>query len=164
MAETQRRPVPRNDAGEFDTALAFLSFARECVVKKTDGLSEEQLRRVLVGSGTTLLGLVHHLTLAERLWFGYHVAGRESDDPGDVDMYVPADRKPEQVLADYRATVEASDDAIRAAGDPAKPVAIPVQGTFHSLRWVIAHMTSETVRHAGHADILREQIDGATGR
>jgi hypothetical protein len=164
MAETQRRPVPRNDAGELDTALAFLSFARECVVKKTEGLSEEQLRRVLVESGTTLLGLVHHLTLAERLWFGYHVAGRESDEPGDVDMDVPPERTPEQVLADYRAAVEASDEAVRAVGDLEKPMAIPIQGKLYSLRWVVAHMTSETARHAGHADILREQIDGTTGR
>lgn len=164
MAETQRRPVPRNDAGELDTALAFLSFARECVVKKTDGLSEEQLRRVLVESGTTLLGLVHHLTLAERYWFGYHVAGRESDDPGEVDMAVPPERRPEEVLAGYRAAIEASDEAIRAVGDLQKPVAIPVGDKLHSVRWVVAHMTSETARHAGHADILREQIDGTTGR
>ena len=164
MAETQRRPVPRNDAGELDTALAFLSFARECVVKKTDGLSEEQLRRVLVESGTTLLGLVRHLTLAERLWFGYHVAGRVEDEPGDVGMEAPRELTPEQVLADYRAAVEVSDDAVRAVGDLDKPVAIAVQGRFHTVRWVVAHMTSETARHAGHADILREQIDGTTGR
>jgi hypothetical protein len=164
MAETQRSPVPRNDDGELDTALAFLTFARECVVKKTEGLTEEQLRRVLVDSGTTLLGLVHHLTLAERLWFGYYVAGRQEDDPGDVDMHVPQDRSPEQVLADYRLSIEASDAAIRSVGDLARPVAVPVAGTYHSLRWVVAHMTSETARHAGHADILREQIDGTTGR
>lgn len=164
MFETQRRPVPRNDTGELDTALAFLSFARECVVKKTDGLTEEQLRRVLVESGTTLLGLVHHLTLAERYWFGYHVAGRESDDPGDIGMDVPSDRSAEQVLADYRVAIEVSDIAIRSVDDIGSPVAIPVQGTSHSVRWVVAHMTSETARHAGHADILREQIDGTTGR
>jgi len=57
MAETQREPVPRVDSGEFDTALAFLSFARHCVLKKADGLSDEQLRRVLTGSGTSILGL-----------------------------------------------------------------------------------------------------------
>ena len=164
MAETQRRPVPRNDAGEFDTATSFLTFARESVVKKTDGLDEEQLRRVLVETGTTLLGLVHHLTLAERLWFGYHVAGRESEDPGDVDMTVPEGHSVEQVLADYQAAIEASDAALRAVGDLEKPVAIPVAGTYHTVRWVVAHMTSETARHAGHADILREQIDGTTGR
>ena len=164
MAETQRRPVPRNDSSELDTALAFLSFARESVVKKTDDLTEEQLRTVLVDSGTTLLGLVHHLTLAERYWFGYHVAGRTSDDPGDIGMDAPADRTPAQVLADYHATIEASDAAIRASGDLGAPVAIPVDGRSHSVRWVVAHMTSETARHAGHADILREQIDGTTGR
>lgn len=164
MAETQRRPVPRNDDGELDTAMAFLSFARECVVKKTDGLTEEQLRRVLVDSGTTLLGLVHHLTLAERYWFGYHVAGRAGDDPGEVGMLAPAGHDAGQVLADYRAAIEASDAAVRSVGDLGAPVVIPVDGRFHSVRWVVAHMTSETARHAGHADILREQIDGATGR
>lgn len=164
MAETQRRPVPRNDAGELDTAMAFLSFARQCVVKKTDGLTEVQLRLVLVPSGTTLLGLVAHLTAAERLWFGYHVAGRVSDDPGDIGMDVPAGRSSEQIVADYRSAAEASDAAIRSVRDLGRPVALPVQGTFPSLRWVLTHMTSETARHAGHADILREQIDGTTGR
>ncbi|MFI5520006.1 DinB family protein [Streptomyces platensis] len=164
MAETQRRPVPRNDGSELDTAMAFLSFARQCVVKKTDGLTEEQLRRGLVESGTTLLGLVHHLTLAERFWFGYHVAGRESDNPGDVGMQVPAGRSAGQVLADYDAAIAASDAAIRSVGGLGESVAIPVDGMFLSVRWVVAHMTSETARHAGHADILREQIDGTTGR
>ncbi|WP_410632482.1 DinB family protein [Amycolatopsis sp. cmx-4-83] len=162
MAETQRKPVPRNDGGELDTATAFLTFARESVLKKTDGLTDEQLREVLVGSGTTLLGLVHHLTFAERVWFGHHVAGGEN--PGDVDMTVPEGRSTADVLAGYRAAIEASDAAIRAAGDPAVPVAVPVLGTAHTLRWVLAHMTSETARHAGHADILREQLDGVTGR
>jgi hypothetical protein len=162
MAETQRKPVPRNDSGELDTATAFLSFARECVLKKTDGLSEEQLRRVLVGSGTTLLGLVHHLAGAERVWFGHHVAG--GPDPGDVEMAVPDALTAEEVLADYRAAIEASDAAIRAAGGPETPMAVPIDGKFHTLRWVLTHMTSETARHAGHADILREQIDGVTGR
>jgi len=162
MLETQRKPVPRNDGGELDTATAFLSFARECVLKKTDGLTEEQLRRVLVGSGTTLLGLVHHLTAAEQVWFGHYVAG--GPNPGDVGMDVPDGLTAPEILAGYRAAIEASDAAIRAAGDPDAPAAVAIDGTFHTLRWVLAHMTSETARHAGHADILREQIDGATGR
>src|SRR3954471_23867392 len=131
MAETQRKPVPRNDSGELDTATAFLSFARECVLKKTDGLSEEQLRRVLVGSGTTLLGLIHHLAGAERVWFGHHVAG--GPDPGDVEMAVPDALTAEEVLADYRAAIEASDAAIRAAGGPETPMAVPIDGKFHTL-------------------------------
>lgn len=164
MAETQREPVPRVDTGELDTALAFLSFARHCVLKKADGLSDEQLRRVLVGSGTSILGLVQHLAEVERYWFGHHVAGGEWDDSAEFGMAVPTGRAAADVLSDYRAAIEDSDRAIRAAGGPDARFAIPVDGKHHTLRWVLAHMTSETARHAGHADILREQIDGITGR
>lgn len=73
--ETQRQPVPRNDGGELDTALAFLTFARECVLKKTDGLDDEQLRRRIVPSGTSLLWLVRHLPGCEVAWFDYHLVG-----------------------------------------------------------------------------------------
>jgi len=164
MAETQREPVPRVDSGELDTALAFLSFARHCVLKKAGGLSDEQLRRVLVASGTSVLGLVQHLTEAERYWFGYHLAGAAWDADQEYGMTVPADRAAADVLAGYRAAISDSDRAIRAAADPEVRFAIPVDGNRHTLRWVMAHMTSETARHAGHADILREQLDGTTGR
>jgi hypothetical protein len=70
VTETQRESVPRDDGSELDTALAFLRFARRCVLKKTDGLHDEQLRRAVVPSGTSLLGLVQHLTDGERYWFG----------------------------------------------------------------------------------------------
>jgi uncharacterized damage-inducible protein DinB len=164
VAETQRRPVPRRDDGELETALAFLAFARESVIKKTEGLDDEQLRRALVGSGTTLLGLVQHLTVAERCWFGFHVAGIEPEADWDFGMEVPADRCAEAVVADYRAVSAASDRMIREAGHPDTRVLRPVDGEWLTVRWVLAHMTSETARHAGHADILREQIDGVTGR
>jgi uncharacterized damage-inducible protein DinB len=164
LAETQREPVPRVDSGELDTALAFLSFARHCVLKKARGLSDEQLRRVLVDSGTSVLGLVQHLAEVERYWFGHHLAGGAWDAEREHDMTVPANRTAAEVLRDYRAAIEDSDRAIRAVGDPDARVAVPVDGNRHTLRWVIAHMTSETARHAGHADILREQLDGTTGR
>ena len=164
MAETQREPVPRNDAGELDTSLAFLRFARSCVLKKAEGLDEEQLRRVLVDSGTSILGLVRHLTDGERYWFGYHLAG--SDPCSDVDfaMAVPDSTSAADVLRDYRSAIADSDTAILATGDPTGRLANAVDGELLSLRWVMAHMTGETSRHAGHADILREQIDGTTGR
>ena len=164
MAETQREPVPRTDSGELDTALAFLSFARHCVLKKTGGLSDEQLRRILVDSGTSILGLVQHLAETERYWFGYHLAGGAWDAGQEHGMAVPVGRAAAGVLAGYRAAIEDSDRVIRAVGDPQARFAVPVDGNRHTLRWVIAHMTSETARHAGHADILREQLDGTTGR
>jgi uncharacterized damage-inducible protein DinB len=164
MAETQREPVPRVDSGELDTALAFLSFARHCVLKKASGLSEEQLRRVLVDSGTSILGLIQHLAETERYWFGHHLAGAAWDPGQEHGMTVPANRTAANVLADYHAAITDSDRAIRTVGDPQARFAVPVDGNRHTLRWVMAHMTSETARHAGHADILREQLDGATGR
>jgi uncharacterized damage-inducible protein DinB len=164
MAEAQREPVPRIDSGELDTAMAFLSFARHCVLKKADGLSDEQLRRTMVDSGTSILGLIQHLADAERYWFGYHVAGAALNPDLDFDMTVPADRTTTDVLRDYRAAIEDSDREIRTAGDPDARCAVPIEGNRYTLRWVMAHMTSETARHAGHADILREQLDGTTGR
>jgi hypothetical protein len=116
MAETQRRPVARVDSGELDTALAFLNFNRDSVLKKTEGLDDEQVRRVLVVTGTNLLGLVQHLAQAARNWFGYrltraaHVRG-----PGSG-MRVPRGRSTAKVLDDYRAAIAASDAAIRAIG------------------------------------------------
>jgi uncharacterized damage-inducible protein DinB len=164
MAETQREPVPRVDSGELVSALAFVSFAGHCVLMSAGGLSDEQLRRVLVGSGTSVLGLVQHLAEAERYWFGYHLAGAAWDAGREYGMTVPASRAAADVLADYRAAIEDGDRAIRAAGDPDARFVVPVDGNRHTLRWVMAHMTSETARHAGHADILREQLDGTTGR
>jgi hypothetical protein len=156
--------VPRVDSGELDTALAFLNFNRESVLKKTEGLDDEQLRRVVVGTGTNLLGLVQHLTQAERHWFGYRLTGAEPVRGPGSGMRVPRDRTTQQVLDDYLAAIAASDAAIRAIGDPEARLARLVGGKRMKMRWVIAHMTSETARHAGHADILREQIDGTTGR
>lgn len=164
MAQTQRRPVPLNDSGELDTALAFLNFNRESVLKKTDGLDEEQLRRVLVRSGTNLLGLITHLAGAERYWFGLQLTGVKHPKGHKLGMKVPKESSAEAVISDYRAAIAESNAAIIAAGDPEAQLAKLVSGQRLTLRWLLAHMTSETARHAGHADILREQIDGTTGR
>lgn len=164
MLESQRERVPLDDDGELDTALAFLTFARSCVLKKVGGLDESQLRQRLVVSDTTLLGLVRHLTDAERYWFGFTVGGDKRWADVDFSMVVPPSRPAEEVFAEYRAAIVESDAHIRAAGDPDARTAEPVGDEHRTLRWVLAHMTGETVRHAGHADILRELTDGATGR
>ncbi|MDX8031593.1 DinB family protein [Lentzea sp. BCCO 10_0856] len=164
MPETQREPVPRVDTGELDVAHAFLKFQRHCVLKKAEGLTEEQLRRPMVASGTSILGLIQHLAEAERGWFGHHLGGTDWDEAAELGMAVPAGRSAEEVIAEYRAAIEASDRAITAAGGPEVLMAIPIDGHRKSLRWLLAHMTTETARHAGHADIIRERIDGATGR
>lgn len=165
MAETQRERVPGNDDGELDTALAFLRFQRACVFKKIDGLSEEQLRRRLVVSDTTLLGLVKHFADGERWWFAHHLGGDPAYADIDWTLVVPESVSAESVVADYRAAIEEADRHIAAAGSAETLTALPVgEDGPKTLRWVLAHKNTEVARHLGHMDILREQIDGVTGR
>ncbi len=162
MTETQRQPVPRIDTGELDTALAFLDFARESVRKKTDGLTEAQLRREMVPTGTSLLRLVRHLTDSERYWFRVQLLG-QGEEP-DWGTAASDDRPAAVIVAEYGTTVAASNATIRELGDVQTLSVGEVDGERKSLRWTLAHMTSETARHGGHADIIRELIDGVTGR
>jgi uncharacterized damage-inducible protein DinB len=165
MTESQRESVPRTDTSERDTALAFLRFVRHSIVKKTQGLDDEQLRRPVVGTGTNLLGLVAHSTGGELYWFAYTFAGEAPEPSEDIfDMEVPADRTTEQVLSAYEEAVARSDAIIEAAESMDALSCEDVDDAPKTLRWIVAHMTGETARHAGHADILREIIDGTTGR
>lgn len=162
MPETQRQPVPRDDDGELATALAFLDFARQSVLKKADGLSEQDVRRPMVPTGTSVLRLIRHLVDGERFWFVVQLQGTGTEP--DWDAAGDDDRPAAEIIADYRAAIEASNHAIREIGDLDTLAVQPLDGRRQSLRWTIAHMTSETARHAGHADIVRELIDGVTGR
>ena len=164
MTETQRQRVPSNDDGELDTALAFLGFARQSLVKKLDDLDDEQVRTVLVPTGTSLLGLVRHCTDGERFWFGYQLAGIGSEPNWEEGMRAASSALKEDVIADYLRAAAVSDSTIRDIGDPDATSKLPLAGRRRTVRWTMAHMTSETARHAGHADILRELIDGTTGR
>jgi len=101
---------------------------------------------------------------AERYWFGYTLAGDRRYAEVDFSMVVAADQSADQVIDSYRTAIAESDAHIRAANRLEVRTAHPVNDEPRTLRWVLAHLTSETVRHAGHADILRELIDGVTGR
>jgi uncharacterized damage-inducible protein DinB len=164
MPESQRRPVPRVDDGELSTALAFLDFQRQSVLIKCEGLDDDQLRTALVPTGTNLLGLVAHLTVGERYWFSHVLAGNEPDREWDFEEQPPEGVGADEVLEAYRREYARSNDVIRGIGDPDALTAVPVSGEPRTMRWVLTHMTTEIARHAGHADILREQLDGTTGR
>src|SRR4051794_28648257 len=164
MLETQREHVPRNDDGELDTALAFLHFHRACVFKKIEGLDEEQLRRRLVVSDTTLLGLVKHFADGERWWFSHHVGGDPAYAEIDWTMVVPEDVPASAVIADYRAAIEEADRHLAAVESAEALTKVPVDGSPKTVRWVLTHKNVEIARHLGHMDILREQIDEVTGR
>src|SRR4051812_35082516 len=126
MLESQRESVPANDGGELDTAVAFLSFARSCVLKKLEGLDEAQLRRRLVVSDTTLLGLAQHLTDGERYWFGHTLSANPTHADVDFDMVVPPERSGQAVITEYRAAIAESDAYIAAADSLDTQTAVPV--------------------------------------
>ena len=142
--------------------VAFLDYLRESVILKLDGLSEEQAREPGVPSGTSLLWLVKHLALVERAWFQFAFAGRHGSVVGE-DGIEDSDTIA-SVVADYRESFAASNDVVAGCDDLDKLCAQRSTAPQPmSMRWVLVHMVEETGRHAGHADILRERIDGQTG-
>ena len=151
----------------------YLQAAREAVLWKLDGLSEYDIRRPMVPTGTNLLGLVKHLASVEVGYFG-DVFDRRSGErlpwleegaEPNADMWATPDETREQIVGLYRRVWAHSDSVIRA---------LPLDGLGRVPWWpaerrevtlheIMVHMTAETSRHAGQADIVRELIDGATG-
>jgi hypothetical protein len=139
----------------------FLDAARDEVVAGLEGLSNEQARRRLVPSATTPLGLVKHVTFVEQVWFHVGIAGRTRADLGLPDeaedsFVLAADDTPESVLARYR---EVCAEARKiASGLSMDDLVLHNRRSPLNLRWVYVHLVRELSAHAGHADILREQI------
>lgn len=158
---TDRKP-PRAFGDERTTLVAMLQYVRVSVVRKVEGVSDEDARHSPVPTGTSLLWLVKHLTHAEALWVLERFAGQEVERDV-VDHTVGPDDTLDAAVALYRATW-ARVDAVVAASDLDAICSGVDEEANPDLRWVIVHLVEETARHAGHADILRELIDGETGR
>ena len=161
MARVTDRKPPRLAAPERETLLTLLQYQRDSLIRKVDGVAEDAARRSPVGSGTTLLWLLKHLAQAEIRWVVIRFAALDVALPGDT--VLPNDTAG-SVIAGYRAASAQADAVARTAG-----LDEPCRGDDSgsepvNLRWVLAHLLEETARHAGHADILRELIDGSTGR
>jgi hypothetical protein len=131
------------------------------MLRKLAGLSDAEARHSTVASGTNLAGLIQHLAFVESMWFEQIVAGGESAR-GNRSMQVDPAVSLRALRADHRTACQTSNQIITEIGDPDAPVTH--NGKNHNLRWVILAVIEETARHAGHADVLREQIDGRTGR
>ncbi|GAA1241364.1 DinB family protein [Pseudonocardia aurantiaca] len=165
MPTTARRnrrrdtPPTRTGSSETEVLRGFLDYLRTSIAAKVDGARESQARTAAVPSGTNLLGLLNHLTFVERSIF----LGDDVTDWQATFRAAPADGIA-AVVARYRETVERANDVLDGCVDLAGPVPRPRPGRpAPSVRWALTH-TIETGRHAGHADILRELIDGETGR
>ncbi|TDB97609.1 DinB family protein [Actinomadura sp. 7K534] len=160
MPTTHRRdaPPPRTGNSEAEVLRGFLDYLRTSIAAKVEDAPEPQVRTAGVASGTNLLGLLEHLTFVERATFlGDKVTNWQATfeaAPGDT----VAD-----VVARYREAVERANEVLDGCTDLGAPVPRPGRPA-PSVRWALTHMIEETGRHAGHADILRELIDGATGR
>jgi hypothetical protein len=151
--------------------LDYLQGARDTLLWKLDGLSEYDIRRPMTATGTNLLGLVKHLATWEARYFG-EVFGRPfpgplprwDDESADgTDMWATGDETREDITGFYRRVWEHSDATISA---------LPVDALGHVPWWprpevklfnIMVHILGDSARHAGHADILREQLDGAVG-
>ena len=159
------RPEPPLAGPPKELVEGFLDFLRATLLWKLDGLSDEDLRRSLVPSGWSLLGMVKHIAYVERSWFrkvflGETVTFPWTEADPDADWRIEPGETTAQVLDLYRdecararAIVAAAswDDLAVRADEP------------RSLGWILTHMVEETARHCGHADLVREQLDGATG-
>lgn len=171
MTDTEADPAPASpvlvSVGEERQVLeAFLDFHRGVIRAKASGLSEENARRRLVPSQTTVAGLLVHLAVVERNWFGL-LAVRTGAQPApdeegeDNSWVVDPTCTVDSLLKQYlEACAHSRETAAGVHLDTAVPH--PQLGQV-SLRWIYVHMIEETARHAGHADILREQLDGVVG-
>jgi uncharacterized damage-inducible protein DinB len=152
-------------SGERQVLETFLDLYRDILTRKLAGLSDEQIRQRHVPSRTTLGGLIKHLAAVEREWFQAVLAGRVEDEPGAPppgDGWTLSIRDTAQtLLAGYE---RACADSRRIAAGFSLDHCVPHPRLGQvSLRWIYIHMIEESARHVGHADILREQTDGATG-
>jgi len=131
------------------------------MVRKASGVDEVAARRSLVGSGTTMLWLIKHMARAESLWVQRRFAGKEFDLPDDT---VHPDDTLVAAVEAYRTTWTHTDSIVASASSLDESCRDVGDEASVNLRWVLMHLLEETARHAGHADILRELIDGSTGR
>ncbi|MFI1356095.1 DinB family protein [Streptomyces sp. NPDC020898] len=168
------RPIPPAHADERAMLAAWLDFHRATLALKCQGLDDRQLRLASAApSEMTLLGLVQHMADIERNWFQRIFAGLDvpvihPEGKGDGFGLVPG-RGLDETLAVWRTEIARSRELVSAAASldetgrlsEAEAALAGTQGL--SLRWIMVHMIEEYARHNGHADLLRELIDGATG-
>ena len=151
---------PRLTGAERETVHTLLQYQRESLVRKASGVDDAAARQAIVGSGTSVLWLIKHMARAEQMWILRRFAGRNLSLPDDA---VLPDDTLVTAIDTYRRTWPLVDEVVEAASlsDLCRDVGdeSPV-----NLRWVLVHLLEGTARHAGHADILRELIDGRTGR
>jgi uncharacterized protein (DUF1810 family)/uncharacterized damage-inducible protein DinB len=174
--DEQGRPEPPLGVGEAETVMGFLEFHRATLAWKCAGLDADGLRARVGASAMTLGGMLKHLSYVEDYWCSYLLHGNDPRPPWDTvdwtatpdwDWDSAAADTPEQLRAMWRDAVDRSRTLVARALAGAGPDRLAVRawsdGRRPSLRWILVHLVEEYSRHNGHADLLRESVDGATG-
>ena len=170
------RPEPPLAADETATLLGFLDYQRATLAWKCSGLDAAGLGATIGPSTMTLGGLLKHLAYVEDAWFSRWLHGRDRQPPWDTvdwkadpdwDWHSAAQDSPEQLLSLWQAAVDRSRslvaDALAEGGLDRLARRTWPDGSAPSLRWILCHMIEEYARHNGHADLLRESVDGLVG-
>jgi uncharacterized damage-inducible protein DinB len=167
------RIEPPETGTELEQLTRYLDYQRETILLKAEGLDRDQLSRPHPPSTLTLGGLLNHLALVEDSWFRVRFAGFPDDelwaghdwdaDP-DYELRTAAELEPEELRRRYEQACARSREVVAAAESLDQLSVQPRgNGAHFQLRWVMLHLIEETARHAGHADLLREAIDGTVG-
>ena len=168
MTTKNYNDIPR-EADERTTLTAFLDWQRATLERKCESLTDEQLHlRSVPPSSLSLLGLMRHMADVERWWFRINLHGEDlplqysSDDDEDGDFDNLDDAEVDAVLAAWRAECDRSREVVASYSldDTGRN---RDNGRVMTLRWTLTHMVEEYSRHNGHADLLRERLDGAVG-
>jgi uncharacterized damage-inducible protein DinB len=174
--DEQGRPEPPVAADETATLLGFLDFQRATLGWKCAGLDAAGLATTVAASSMTLGGILKHMAYVEDLWFSRFLHGRDAEPPWDTvdwdadsgwDWHSAAADTPEQLDALWQDAVARSrsrvTEALADGGLDRLAQRTWPDGRAPSLRWIVVHMIEEYSRHNGHADLLRESVDGLTG-
>ena len=150
---------PEGNPDERELLLSWLGYLRGAVLRKLEGLSEEQARWRPDGRLISLLGIVNHLTHVEWRWIDGGMRA-QATSRSEEEFHPGPELSVAAAAAAYRARAAATDAIVRAMPSLREPC---LRGQARDLRWVVLHLINETARHAGHADATRELLDGATG-
>ena len=161
MPTSEEVPLPGGESGERELLLNWLRYLRGAVLRKLEGVTDEQARWQPDGKLIPLLGIVNHLTHVEWRWIDGGFGG-ETTSRSEEEFHPGPELTVESAAAAYRNRAERTDATVRSLPS----LAVPTQGRRGegtNLRWVLLHLINETARHAGHADSVRELLDGTTG-
>ncbi|MEZ3182947.1 DinB family protein [Streptomyces pimonensis] len=168
---TTERTEPANDADERTMLEGWLDYHRDTLARKCEGLTDEQLRTASVPpSDLSLMGLVRHMSEVERSWFRRVLADEDAgplyygEAEPDGEFHLTGEDTWKEAYGTWQAEIAAArSNAARFALDDPSRGRHRFSADPYSLRWIYTHMIEEYARHNGHADLIRERVDGATG-